>query len=178
MMYKIITLALIITSSMGLAQRPLATDTLVKDTLHSTSVDSLLAFAEKHIGKPYGYGSTGPNSFDCSGFVQHVYGRFGVALPHGSSTQGGICDEIEIEDARPGDLIFFNGRKRNGQIGHVAIVHHWEGDQLYIIHATVQAGVLLENMHKSEYFKPRFVKVGRLKQGLSPTLPNKQEKKK
>jgi hypothetical protein len=142
-------------------------DSLKIDTLSvHQRIDSLLRFAEKYRGRPYAFGSTGPNNFDCSGFVQFVYGHFDVALPHGSGTQAGICNAIDLEDALPGDLIFFNGRKRNGQIGHVAMVHHWENDQLYIIHATVQAGVLLENMHASAYFMPRLVKVGRIKRSV------------
>jgi murein DD-endopeptidase / murein LD-carboxypeptidase len=137
------------------------------DSLGLSRVDSLLHYAEKFLGRPYGFGSVGPSSFDCSGYVQFVYGRFGVKLPHGSVTQSGICKTVAMDEALPGDLIFFNGRKRNGQIGHVALVHHWEGDQLYIIHATVQAGVLLESMNSSTYFQPRFIKVGRLINGLN-----------
>lgn len=177
-MIKVILLALgVLLVAVGTAQSDAVKDSLVVDTARTFAVDSMLNYAEQFIGRPYGFGSTGPSSFDCSGYVQFVYGKFGVALPHGSTTQSGLCTAIELKDAQPGDLIFFNGRKRNGLIGHVAIVHHWEGDQLFIIHATVQAGVLLENMHQSAYFMPRFVRVGRLPGAVlkdAQTIPKKK----
>jgi cell wall-associated NlpC family hydrolase len=163
--------------SASFAQSETTADSLSVDTIAVFDVDSLLLFAEKHIGKPYGFGSVGPSSFDCSGYVQFVFNKFGIGLPHGSTTQSGICSKVDLKDAKPGDLIFFNGRKRNGLIGHVAIVHHWEGEELYIIHATVQAGVLLENMHKSAYFMPRFVKVGRLNEGVHKRAQSNKGKK-
>jgi cell wall-associated NlpC family hydrolase len=165
MKFKLVFIFLIGSLSLG-AQTPVSRDSLATDTTQWSQRDSLLRFAEKFQGRPYGFGSVGPSSFDCSGYVQYVYGHFGVKLPHGSVTQSGICKTIKLEDAQPGDLIFFNGRKRNGQIGHVGLVHHWEGKDLYIIHATVQAGVLLESMQASAYFQPRFIKVGRLINGL------------
>ncbi len=144
-----------------------ALDSLESDLPSSQRMDSLMHFAERFIGKPYGFGSTGPNTFDCSGFVQFVYGHFGVKLPHGSGTQAAACHDVEWKDIQAGDLLFFNGRKRNGQIGHVAIVHHINGSEVFMIHATVQAGVLLESMPASAYFKPRFIRAGRLKNGFN-----------
>ncbi len=177
MMKPLFTVLCFLIVLLGRAQiKPMA-DSLATDSIAPSLVDSLLQYAEKYLGRPYGFGATGPNSFDCSGFVQHVYGHFGVPLPHGSTTQSGFCETVDLRTARPGDLIFFNGRKRNGQIGHVAIVHHWEKEELFIIHATVQAGVLLENMHKSAYFLPRFVRVGRLIKGLPTNVQTIQEKK-
>lgn len=144
-------------------------DSLEADLPASRRMDSLMHFAEHFIGRPYGFGSTGPSTFDCSGYVQYVYGHFGVKLPHGSGTQAAACHEVALKDLQPGDLLFFNGRKRNGQIGHVAIVHHLEGSDIFMIHATVQAGVLLESMPASAYFKPRFIRAGRLKNGFNPS---------
>ena len=41
------------------------------------SVDSLLAYAYKFRGRPYHLGSSGPMSFDCSGFTSYVFAHFG-----------------------------------------------------------------------------------------------------
>lgn len=126
-------------------------------------IDSILKYAEKFIGVPYGFGSTGTRTFDCSGYVMHVFSKFGYSLPHGSSTQCGLCREIKKKHVRPGDLVFFSGRKvSKSQIGHVAIVHHIDGDDIFLIHATVQAGVIVESMNNSAYFSKRFIRFGRI----------------
>lgn len=126
-------------------------------------IDSVLAYAESFRGCKYGYGSCGPKTFDCSGFVRHVYGRFGVELPHGSSSQKSLCKEIKLKKVKPGDLLFFAGRKiSKSNIGHVAIVKAVDGEKITMIHATVQAGVISEVMQDSEYFSKRFIAAGRI----------------
>ena len=138
------------------------TDTTEIST-NKTLVDSVLAYAEKYLGRPYGFGSVGTKSFDCSGFVMHVYGKYGVTLPHGSATQAIMCKEIKLKKVVPGDLVFFAGRKISKKsIGHVAIVKEVKDGEIFLIHATVQAGVIVEQLSKSDYFSKRFIKAGRL----------------
>jgi cell wall-associated NlpC family hydrolase len=128
-------------------------------------VDSVLHYAQSFIGCRYGFGSCGPQTFDCSGFVMHVFGKHGITLPHGSATQKSICEEIKLKKVRPGDLLFFAGRKvSKSKIGHVAIVKSVQGDRITMIHATVQSGVITEVMQDSEYFSKRFISAGRLKE--------------
>ena len=73
---------------------------------------ALMIEAEKYIGYPYVYGGSKPSvSFDCSGFVCWVYRHAGV---YNTSRKGAtglykICKPISPEEARPGDLIFFEG---------------------------------------------------------------------
>lgn len=130
-----------------------------------TKIDSVLSYAEKFIGTRYSYGSTGTKSFDCSGFVLHVYGKHGVQLPHGSRSQVAHCKEVKLKKVQPGDLLFFSGRKiSKSNIGHVAIVKEVKGNSIVMIHATVQSGVIVEELHKSEYFSKRFIKAGRIMQ--------------
>jgi hypothetical protein len=67
----------------------------------------LVALADQQLGKPYVFGAEGPNTFDCSGLMQWVYGRFGVKLPrlaHEQATYG-----IAVPKSgpyKPGDLVF------------------------------------------------------------------------
>lgn len=143
------------------------TDTLFEDEgiEKSSKVDSVLTYAEKFLGVRYGYGSTGTKSFDCSGFVLHVYGKHGVQLPHGSGSQVTLCEEVKLKKVKPGDLLFFSGRKvSKTNIGHVAIVKEVKGNSIFMIHATVQSGVIVEELDKSEYFSKRFIKAGRITQ--------------
>lgn len=67
----------------------------------------LVALADQQLGKPYVFGAEGPNSFDCSGLMQWLYGHFGVKLPrlaHEQATYG-----IAIPKSgplKPGDMVF------------------------------------------------------------------------
>lgn len=64
--------------------------------------------AKAQIGDPYRAGHSGPNAFDCSGFVRYVYKKVtGKTLPHYSKAQYKQTRKIKKKDAQPGDLVFF-----------------------------------------------------------------------
>ena len=67
-------------------------------------------------GIPYRWGGASPGAgFDCSGLVQYVYGRLGIALPHSAASQYGHGRRVARGALRAGDLVFFSG------LGHVGI---------------------------------------------------------
>lgn len=76
-----------------------------------------LALAQ--VGKPYQWGSSGPDSFDCSGLVQHVYGSLGIDLPRVSSDQAACGTAVRQADLQAGDLVFFS--INGGGVDHVGI---------------------------------------------------------
>lgn len=86
----------------------------------------LMTEAEKYIGYPYVYGASRPkDGFDCAGFVCYVFRNSGVYKMKNRGANGlhDLCKEVDAEDARPGDLVFFKdtmGRKVKG-ITHVGI---------------------------------------------------------
>lgn len=59
------------------------------------------------LGKPYVWGATGPNSFDCSGLTQYAWASAGVRLTHFTGSQWNQGAPIGRAEARPGDLVFF-----------------------------------------------------------------------
>ena len=70
----------------------------------------ILEEAEKYIGYPYVWGGDNPEtSFDCSGFVSYVFTNSGVRNVGrlGATSLYGTCQKIMPEEARPGDLVFF-----------------------------------------------------------------------
>lgn len=66
-----------------------------------------VAEAKKQIGKPYQWGGSGPDSFDCSGLTAWAWKAAGVTLPHSAYLQYKQTARVSVEDIRPGDLLFF-----------------------------------------------------------------------
>ena len=103
----------------------------------SASAAQVLATADQYVGTRYRYGGESPSEgFDCSGFVQFVYGHHGVDLPRTSYQQvrAGRAAPGDITALQPGDLMFFSAGGR--RVDHVAI---YAGNGR-VIHATSGAG--------------------------------------
>jgi cell wall-associated NlpC family hydrolase len=77
-----------------------------------------VAIASQQAGEPYVFGAAGPDSFDCSGFTQYVYGQMGISLPRTATEQGNAATLVPQSSAAPGDLIFFG---TPGNFYHVGI---------------------------------------------------------
>lgn len=81
---------------------------------------SLLTFASQFIGNPYVWGGTSlTDGADCSGFVQSIYREYGYELPRVAAEQAYAGTQIPVEDALPGDLVFY--ADDSGNIYHVVI---------------------------------------------------------
>jgi hypothetical protein len=91
--------------------------------LPTTTVALKWAFAE--LGKPYVWGATGPNSFDCSGLTQFVWRQAGVNIPRVASAQYAWTIPVPLSQLLPGDLVFYG----TTDIHHVGI---YIGDGLMI----------------------------------------------
>lgn len=85
-----------------------------------------LEFAFAQIGKPYVWGATGPDGFDCSGLTGASYAAAGVSLPRTSGAQAGAGTPVALDAMLPGDLVFFGS-----PVHHVGI---YVGDNM-IVHA-------------------------------------------
>ncbi len=79
--------------------------TPVPAPLPTTSVALAWAFAE--LGRPYVWGGTGPDSFDCSGLTQFVWNAAGVSIPRVAADQYAWTVPVPLSDLTPGDLVFF-----------------------------------------------------------------------
>jgi cell wall-associated NlpC family hydrolase len=67
-------------------------------------------------GKPYQWGASGPDSFDCSGLTMFAWAQAGVSLPHSSAAQYAATPRVSTSDLQPGDLLF-----HGSPIHHVAM---------------------------------------------------------
>jgi hypothetical protein len=69
--------------------------------------DIAIQFAREQIGKPYKFGATGPNAYDCSGLVQAAYHAAGIQLPRTTMQQIFAGQKVASESQlQPGDLRF------------------------------------------------------------------------
>ncbi|MDQ0813892.1 cell wall-associated NlpC family hydrolase [Streptomyces sp. B3I7] len=66
-----------------------------------------VAAARSALGRPYVWGATGPNGFDCSGLTQWAYARAGVGLPRTSQEQRYAGRRVPLSEAQPGDLVVY-----------------------------------------------------------------------
>lgn len=69
-------------------------------------VDDLIAYATAEIGSPYVFGDEGPDTFDCSGLMQWIYGKVGIKLPRTAREQQAATAPV-TGTPQPGDLVFW-----------------------------------------------------------------------
>lgn len=103
--------------------------------------NALVYTARRLLGVPYLWGGSSPFGLDCSGFVQLVYRMCGLVIPRDADLQAGFqrTAEVSLEDAQPGDLIFFAGGNDPHQraITHVGMIIDGE----HFIHSSGGVGV-------------------------------------
>lgn len=107
------------------------------------------------IGAPYRWGGATPDGFDCSGLVYYTFGKAGLTVPRTSQAQYQTARPVPIDQAEPGDLVFFG---RRGRISHVGI---YLGDERFV-HAP-ETGRAVTIAHLSDgYYRARFAGAGRI----------------
>jgi hypothetical protein len=119
---------------------------------------AMIAEAEKYLGMPYVWGGSSPRtSFDCSGFVSYVINHSGWNV--GRLTAQGlynICAPVAATDAKPGDLVFFQGTyKASYPVTHVGI---FVGDGM-MIHC---GKPISYTSFETSYWQSKFYAYGRL----------------
>jgi cell wall-associated NlpC family hydrolase len=102
-------------------------------------------------GTPYVNGGADPSGFDCSGFTQYVFARYGLALPREVREQYRVGKSVKAADLAPGDILFFTTTEPGPS--HVAIA--LGGDQF--VHAPSSTGVVRVERLSSSYWSPRYL---------------------
>ena len=87
------------------------------------AVATAITFAEQQLGKPYLWGGTGPDAFDCSGLVMMAYRTAGINIERTSEVQWATEQRVPASQVQPGDLVFFAGSDgTTTSPGHVGLV--------------------------------------------------------
>jgi len=119
----------------------------------------VIDYAAKFLGRPYRRGAKGPKSFDCSGFTSFIFRNFDILLNPSSSSQYTQGVAIPRNEIRPGDLLFFGGR-RSGKtrVGHVGMaVDVDESGTVTFIHAATSGGIRYDRYPDGGYYSNRYI---------------------
>lgn len=138
--------------------------TTVSGSKTSTTLqDDIIQYGRQYLGKPYRYAGKGPNGFDCSGYTSFVFKKFGYRLDPSSAGQDRQTPTIaRREDLRKGDLVFFAGNRRSGNVGHVGIVTEaFSNGQFKFIHSSTSNGVIISSSTEP-YYASRYLRGGRV----------------
>jgi cell wall-associated NlpC family hydrolase len=124
-----------------------------KPAVAVTDYSPTVSYALSLQGTPYRYGKSSPEEgFDCSGFVQHVYGHQGIALPRTVQGMAKSLNQVPKNDLHSGDLVFFN---INGKpFSHVGI---YVSDDNFIHAPSQRTGRVLVSSLKNRYWGERFI---------------------
>ena len=122
---------------------------------------ALISTALRFRGVPYRNGGSDPSGFDCSGFVQYVFGQLGTLLPREVRDQYRAGRAVDLDDVEAGDLLFFETVDRGPSHVGMAI---GRGE---FVHAPSSRGVVRVERYDAAYWARRFVGARRVST-LSP----------
>ncbi|WP_417233658.1 C40 family peptidase [Arthrobacter sp.] len=80
----------------------------------SAGLSGIAAMAMSYKGTPYVWGGSSPSGWDCSGFIQYVYGKAGISLPHNTTAIRTSGKFVKTSNPKPGDLVYQNGGSHAG----------------------------------------------------------------
>ena len=129
------------------AQGQVPTPVPIPDTARA----ELVATALMLRGVPYRNGGSDPSGFDCSGFMQYVFAQHATRLPRETAEQYRVGERIDLRDAQPGDLLFFETVSKGAS--HVGMVIG--GEQF--VHAPSSRGVVRVESYTASYWASRFL---------------------
>ena len=111
----------------------------------------VVGVAMAQLGKPYVYGTAGPDSFDCSGLVVYAYAAVGVSLPHSSYSLMDVGVYVSQDQLEPGDILIFDGG------GHVGL---YIGGGQFI--QAPHTGTVVQISSLSGYYQANYVEARRV----------------
>lgn len=126
-----------------------ASTTTKRVTKQQVRTSPVVSYALGLRGTAYSWGGESPyDGFDCSGFVQHVYGRYGIHLPRTAREMAESLPPISSANPQPGDLVFFN--TTGAPYSHVGI---YIGQDAFIHSSSVKGEVIISSLLKPYWWE-------------------------
>jgi len=117
-----------------------------KNTLH------IIALAKSKLGSPYKEGATGPDAYDCSGFVYSLFGSIKITIPRSSIKQAEFGEKLSRDQIKMGDILFFD----TSSAGHVNHSGVYLGDGEFIHASSGNAKSVTISKLDIGFYKERF----------------------
>lgn len=92
-------------------------------TQSSSTAQTVVNAAKSQIGKPYVWGATGPNAYDCSGLVQYAYSQAGKNIGRTTYQQAGAGQHVSVSQAQTGDILMWGDYHDAIYVGNNQYVH-------------------------------------------------------
>lgn len=131
----------------GFVFAPYITKAEIVTSMDNEIAKKIASDAHNYIGSRYVYGTSGPHTFDCSGFTSYLYKQYGIALPRTSTSQGQIGTYVDKSALTHGDIVCFSNRS-DRRINHVGI---YVGDGNFIHASTSVRGVVMDSLYSNYY---------------------------
>lgn len=135
-------------------------DIIVENGDSSYLVEQLINSANNNLGVGYRAGGTTHAGFDCSGLMYSTFKKFDITLPRSSYQMAEAGEQIDLNKAKKGDLIFFINRGQS-RINHVGMIVEINGDDIRFIHSSTQGGVIISSL-KESYYDRTFKQINRI----------------
>ncbi len=139
--------------------KKLTNSSLPINKVNNNKIDLVLNQAKTYLTTSYQYGGSTKSGIDCSGLVYNSFKYINVLLPKNSEKMALLGVEIQKNELKVADLLFFETNGKN--ISHVAIVEKVERGEVFFIHATTSKGVIISSMNE-KYWKNNFVLAKRI----------------
>ena len=120
----------------------------VSGPVNGAGVEAMISAAQAKLGSPYSFGASGPNTFDCSGFVMYAAQKGGKSLPRTSYTQANAGRRVSYAQLQRGDIVcFYSYGSSGGSIEHVGIylgggsfIHAASGSAMKVTTSSLSSG--------------------------------------
>ena len=90
---------------------------------NSSVAQTVVSAAQSQVGKPYVWGATGPNAYDCSGLVQYAYSQAGKNVGRTTYQQAGAGQHVSVSQAQAGDILMWGNYHDAIYVGNNQYVH-------------------------------------------------------
>jgi hypothetical protein len=90
---------------------------------NTSNGDKVVAYAKNFLGTPYAWGGTTPKGFDCSGFTQYVYNKFGTSIGRTTHNQINSGTAVSRDNLKAGDLVLTDPGHVGIYVGDNQMIH-------------------------------------------------------